>query len=53
MRDQVVKFGEDVEGYRVPVLNEREVRAAAGLMFLVLLISFMFILFKGNFLMVK
>ena len=53
MRNQVVKFGEDVEGYRVPVLNEREVRAAAGLMFLVLLISFMFILFKGNFLMVK
>jgi len=53
MRNQVIKFGEDVEGYRVPVLNEREVRAAAGIMFLVLLISLMFILFKGNFLMVK
>jgi len=53
MRNQVIKFGEDVEGYRVPVLNEREVRAAAGIMFLVLLISLMLILFKGNFLLVK
>jgi len=35
------------------VLNEREIRAAAGIMFLVLLISLMLILFKGDFLMVK
>ena len=27
------KFGEDVEGYRIPVLNEREIRAAAGMLF--------------------
>jgi hypothetical protein len=24
------KFGENVEGYDIPVLNEREIRAAAG-----------------------
>ena len=37
MNKAIVKFGEDVDGYRVPVLNEREVRAGAGIMFLVLL----------------
>src|SRR5215211_5808689 len=51
--NKVIKFGEDVEGYRVPVLNEREIRAAAGMMFLVLLISLMLILFKQDFLLVK
>ena len=52
-RNEVIKFGEDVEGYRVPVLNEREIRAAAGMMFLILLISLMLILFKQDFLLVK
>ncbi len=47
------KFGEIVQGYNIPVLNEREIRAAAGIMFLSLLISLMFILFKQDFLMVK
>ncbi len=28
------KFGEDVEGYNIPVLNEREIRASAGILFL-------------------
>jgi hypothetical protein len=28
----IVKFGEDVDGYGIPVLNEREIRAAAGLL---------------------
>jgi hypothetical protein len=52
-KDSILKFGEDVENYNVPVLNEREIRAAAGMMFLVLLIALMFILFKQNFLLVK
>ena len=26
---KVFKFGEDVPGYEIPVLNEREIRAAA------------------------
>ncbi len=47
------KIGETVEGYDIPVLNEREIRAAAGILFLVMLISFLIILFKGNFLMIK
>ena len=30
---KVIKFGEDVKGYDIPVLNEREIRAAAGIFF--------------------
>ena len=50
---KIIKFGEDVEGYNIPVLNEREIRASAGILFLFMLISLMMILFKGDFLMIK
>ena len=49
----VLGFGEIVEGYSIPVLNEREIRASAGILFLVLFLSLMFILFKGNFVPIK
>ena len=49
----IVKFGEDVEGYDIPVLNEREIRASAGIIFLIMLISLMLILFQGNFVPIK
>jgi hypothetical protein len=52
-KNNPIKFGEEVDGYAVPVLNEREIRASAGILFLFLLISLMFILFKQNFLLVK
>ncbi len=48
-----IKFGEDVEGYNIPVLNEREIRAAAGILFLATFLSLMFILFNGNFVPIK
>lgn len=48
-----IQFGEDVPGYPIRVLNEREIRAAAGLLFLATFLSLMFILFKGNFVPVK
>ncbi len=51
--NKVIKFGEEVEGYNIPVLNEREIRAAAGILFLFMFISLMMILFKGEFLMIK
>lgn len=38
---QIFHFGEDVEGYSVRVINEREARAAAGLMFLLGFFSFL------------
>jgi len=50
---KIIKFGEDVEGYTIPVLNEREIRAAAGMLFLATFTSLMFILFKGNFIPIK
>ena len=37
---QIFDFGEQVEGYAVKVLNERELRAGAGALFLVTFISF-------------
>ena len=50
---KLIRFGEEVEGYTIPVLNEREIRAAAGILFLATFISLMFILFKGNFIPIK
>ena len=48
-----MKFGENVAGYNIPVLNEREIRASAGLLFLATFISLMLIIFKNNFLPIK
>lgn len=50
---KLIKFGEDVEGYNIPVLNEREIRAAAGILFLATFTSLLYILFKGNFVPIK
>ena len=48
-----IGFGEKVEGYNILVMNEREIRAAAGIMFLATFISLMLIIFKGNFVPIK
>lgn len=50
---QIFKFGEDVEGYEIPVLNEREIRAAAGILFLMMFISILVVVLKENFLLLK
>jgi hypothetical protein len=50
---KVIQFGETVEGYNIPVLNEREIRAAAGILFLVIFLSLMLILFNNDFLLAK
>ena len=34
-----IYFGENVVGYNIPVLNEREIRAAAGILFLLMFIA--------------
>jgi len=49
----VFQFGEHVEGYTIPVLNEREVRAAAGMLFLAMFTSLMMVFLKGDFLFIK
>ena len=51
--NKLVQFGEHVDGYDIPVLNEREIRAAAGMLFLATFISLMLIVFKNNFLPIK
>ena len=51
--NKLIQFGENVEGHSFRVLNEREIRAAAGILFLATFISLMFILFKNNFLPIK
>jgi hypothetical protein len=48
-----LKFGENVAGYHIPVLNEREIRASAGILFLATFFSLMMIIFKNNFLPIK
>lgn len=51
--NKIIKFGETVEGYKIPVLNEREIRAAAGILFLMMFISILKVLFLGDFLLLK
>jgi Domain of unknown function (DUF4395) len=51
--NKIIKFGEDVKGYNIPVLNEREIRASAGILFLFVFMSLMLVLFKQNFLLIK
>ena len=47
------QFGENVEGFDMKVLNEREVRASAGILFFFAMVSFMLALLNGNFYMTK
>ena len=51
--NKIIQFGEEVEGYAIPVLNEREIRASAGILFLILFISILVAALKGNFLLIK
>jgi Domain of unknown function (DUF4395) len=51
--NKLIQFGENVEGYNIPVLNEREIRASAGILFLATFMSLMFIIFKNNFVPIK
>lgn len=51
--NNIIKFGEDVEGYNTPVLNEREIRAAAGILFLMMFVTILIVVFKNDFLYLK
>lgn len=50
---KTIKFGEDVAGYNIPVLNEREIRAAAGILFVMMFISIIRAGANQDFLMLK
>jgi len=49
MNPPILQFGQPHSDYAVPVLNERAVRASAGLLFLVGLVAFMNAWLVGNF----
>jgi len=51
--NQVFQFGEQVEGYSIPVLNEREIRAAAGILFVLMFLAILLVILRGNFLLLK
>ena len=53
MQNNLFSNGEVVKGYQVKVLNENEVRAAAGILFLFAIISFMNSWLMGEFLYTK
>lgn len=50
---KIVKFGEEVDGFVIPVLNEREIRAAAGILFFLMLVSILTVIMKGDFTLLK
>ncbi|MDP2115295.1 MAG: DUF4395 domain-containing protein [Bacteroidota bacterium] len=50
---KVIKFGEDVEGYEIPVLNEREIRAAAGILFVWAFLAILAAIMQGSFVLLK
>ena len=49
MSKTIFQFGESLDGYSVPVLNERAVRAAAGILFFFAMVTFMNAMLLGNF----
>lgn len=49
----IFQFGEKMDAYQVPVLNEREARASAGILFLFSMISLANALLLGNFIFIK
>lgn len=51
--NRIFKFGENVAGYSIPVLNEREIRAAAGIFFLLMSVSVQVVIYNGNFILLK
>lgn len=50
--NKTIQFGEHVEGYTIPVLNEREIRATAGILFLFAYIAIQMAV-GGNFVPIK
>lgn len=51
--NKIIQFGEHVDGYNIPVLNEREIRAAAGLLFLLMYTSVLIVFMLESFLLLK
>jgi len=51
--NKIFHFGEHVKEYDIPVFNERELRAGAGIFFLFAIVSFLNVLYLGNFQLIR
>ncbi len=51
--NKIISFGETIDGYDIPVLNEREIRAAAGILFIMMFLCILKVIFQGDFLWLK
>ena len=51
--NKIIQFGEYVDGYNIPVLNEREIRAAAGILFILMYTSVLIVFMLESFLLLK
>jgi hypothetical protein len=49
----LIKFGEDVKGYNIRVLNEREIRAGAGILFVLMFVAIMSAIMQASFALLK
>src|SRR5512137_188279 len=47
------QFGETVEGFNIPVLNEREIRASAGILYFFMFLAWMLVIFNENYFLIK
>ena len=50
---KIAQFGETVEGYNIPVLNEREIRASAGILYFFMFLAWMLVIFREDFFLIK
>lgn len=49
MNHSIFQFGQQLPGYEIPVLNERAIRASAGILFFLAIVAFMNAWLVGNF----
>src|SRR6056297_1606577 len=52
-RHGIFQFGETVPGYDIPVLNEREIRAGAGILFVLMFVAILVVVLQGDFTLLK
>ncbi len=50
---KIIGFGETVDGFDIPVLNEREIRAGAGILFVLMFVSILTAILKSDFTLLK
>jgi len=50
---KIIQFGENVKGYDIPVLNEREIRAAAGILFVLMFVAILLAGMNQDYLLLK